>query len=318
MTLTRLFLCLAVIALFTSGHGTTATAAETGPSHGGEVLVMPDGERLVLKTWLPVGEPDAVIVALHGINDYLGSFNLPAPFLARKGVAFYAYDQRGFGSSPNRGLWQGGETLTGDAREALRLIEDRHPGRPLYLLGESMGGASAIFALTGEAAPGISGLILVAPAVWGERHFNRFYRTALDAGSTVVPGLALPGRWSRVTFSDNEEEVAIHNSDPMVVHSTRLDTLQGVVDLMDDAMERSPALDLPILVLYGLKDEVIPKDAVCELLSTLGETSTAIFYPEGYHMLLRDRQRETVLRDLAAWIGDREAPPPSGLGHDCR
>jgi alpha-beta hydrolase superfamily lysophospholipase len=57
---------------------------------------------------------------------------------------------------------------------------------------------------------------------------------------------------------------------------------------------------------------------MCELLSILGETSTAIFYPEGYHMLLRDRQRETVLRDLAAWIADREAPPPSGLGHDCR
>ena len=36
------------------------------------------------------------------------------------------------------------------------------------------------------------------------------------------------------------------------------------------------------------------------------------FYTDGYHMLLRDLQAETVYRDIAAWINDRRAPLPSG------
>ncbi len=30
-----------------------------------------------------------------------------APWFADEGVALYAYDQRGFGGSPNRGIWAG-------------------------------------------------------------------------------------------------------------------------------------------------------------------------------------------------------------------
>jgi hypothetical protein len=35
-------------------------------------------------------------------------------------------------------------------------------------------------------------------------------------------------------------------------------------------------------------------------------------YENGYHMLLRDLQAETVWTDIAAWITDRAQPLPSG------
>jgi hypothetical protein len=35
-------------------------------------------------------------------------------------------------------------------------------------------------------------------------------------------------------------------------------------------------------------------------------------YENGYHMLLRDLQAETVWTDIAAWIADASQPLPSG------
>lgn len=278
---------------------------------------MDDGEKLALSSWLPVEKPRAVIVALHGINDYSGAFALPAPFFADRGIAFYAFDQRSFGASPKRGVWPGVERIAADTREAARLIGERHMGLPLFLLGESMGGAAAIVALTGKDPPEVSGLILIAPAVWGGRHFSRIFRTALVVGDKVAPGLAFSGRLSGVTLSDNGEVVAALRKDPLVVQKSSIDSLDGVVRLMDAGLEASSKLDLPVLLLYGLKDEVVPKKALCDFMTRPKDRPRAVFYPEGYHLLLRDRQRGKALEDIVSWVSDREAALPSGLGHRC-
>ena len=282
-----------------------------------DFLIMSDGEKRALRYWLPSAGADAVVVALHGINDYHQAFSIPAPYLAAHGIAVYAYDQRGHGASPQRGRWPGAGVLARDAREAIKLIGDRHDGLPVFILGDSMGGAVAIIALTGEKAPKVAGLILVAPAVRGGRHLNIFYRAVLNMGAFLTPSLSLSSRWSGVTLSDNDEAVAAIRSDPLVMQKTRLHTLKGVVHLMDEALEASSELDDPILLLYGLKDEVVPKGAVCEFLDRLREKPAAAFYPEGYHLMLRDNQRDTVLRDIVSWLTNRDTPLPSGLEYHC-
>src|SRR5690606_9822087 len=107
-------------------------------------FVAADGVALPLRTWMPDEAPPAVILALHGFNDYSNAFSIPAPAWAAAGIATYAYDQRGFGAAPGRGRWHGGATLAADALTAARLLRQRYPDTPLYLLGESMGGAVSI------------------------------------------------------------------------------------------------------------------------------------------------------------------------------
>src|SRR5579883_1880038 len=145
-------------------------AATTMPRFSGDVFVTADGERLPLRRWLPQGPPRAVILALHGFNDYSQAFAEPAMAWAREGIATYAHDQRGFGAAPGRGRWWGTEALAADALAASGILRRRYPGVPLYLLGKSMGGAVAIVAVTGAAglpAPAVDGVILAAPAVQG-------------------------------------------------------------------------------------------------------------------------------------------------------
>src|SRR5690606_11774062 len=122
--------------------------ATEAPRLAAHALVAADGVRLPLRWWLPAGgEPRAVVVALHGLNDYSQAFDRPAQAWAGHGIATYAYDQRGFGAGAQPGIWPGIDTLAADLHAAVQAVSQRHPGVPVYLLGESMGGAVIVAAL---------------------------------------------------------------------------------------------------------------------------------------------------------------------------
>ena len=80
---------------------------------GEGIIAAGDGTYLPLKSWLPPeGAPQAVLLALHGFNDYSHAFALPAEYWRAHGMAVYAYDQRGFGANFHRGIWAGSRNLS--------------------------------------------------------------------------------------------------------------------------------------------------------------------------------------------------------------
>ncbi|MEI2418092.1 lysophospholipase [Orrella sp. JC864] len=300
------------------------------PRLAGQSLVAADGAELPLRAWLPEqGAPRAVIVALHGLNDYSQAFDRPARAWARQGIATYAYDQRGFGAGPRPGIWAGADTLAADLEAAVRAVSARHPDTPLHLLGESMGGAVILAALT-DPAPGraaelagrIDSAVLSAPALWGRQSMNPFYRAMLWLSARLVPGMRVePPANLRITPSDNLAMLRSLGSDPRVLKRTRMDTLAGLVELMsraEEGMARLPA-GLPLLVLYGQNEEVLPRPSVTQALERWGQASLdrpvrVAVYGQGYHMLLRDVCARAVWHDVAAWVQAPGTPPAYGLG----
>ncbi len=271
-------------------------------------LVSDDGYRLPLRRWLPEGEPRVVILALHGLNDHSRAFALPAPRFTAARVALYAYDQRGFGDGAHPGLWASGARLARDAATAIALLRQRHPGKPVFLLGESMGGAVAVVAVTQEGAQ-VDGLILSAPAVWARSTQPWYQRAALWLAVRLFPGWSPGGEGLGRQASDNIEMLRDLGRDPLFLKQTRIDTLEGVVSLMDQALAAAPGLRTPTLLLYGEKDEIIPRQPVETFWQRLPPEAphTAALYPEGWHLLLRDLQAEIVIQDVLAWT---ESPAP--------
>jgi alpha-beta hydrolase superfamily lysophospholipase len=260
------------------------------------------------------GNAKAVIVALHGFNDYSNAFAMPGRYLSEHGIALYAYDQRGFGNSPGRGLWAGTDAYVDDLRQFTRLVGRNHPGRPLYILGESMGGAVAIVAMSSERPPVADGIILSAPAVWGRSTMPWYQRALLSISVSTVPSLQLTGESLGILPSDNIEMLRGLGRDPLVIKETRVDAIYGLVNLMDEALSRVDQLNKEVLVLYGEHDQVIPKEPVSLMLKKLSTTGTArvALYEQGYHLLLRDLGAAKPWADIAAWVADRSKPLPSG------
>lgn len=303
-------LCLLLLAACAARFQLPGPAAQP-PHWQGDAWTTADGLRLPVRSWLPPGPPRAVILALHGMNDYSNFFDDAGRSLAARGIAAYAYDQRGFGAAPQPGIFSSSRAMAADARAALALLAARHPGVPLYLLGESMGGAVALVAADAGDLP-VKGVILSAPAVWGWSSMGFFPRAALWLSYQVAPGWELTGRGLDIMPSDNIPMLRKLSADPLVIKATRVDAIHGLVGLMDDGAAAAPRLRLPALVLYGAKDEVVPAAPTWAAIAAMPAAPKAAFYANGYHMLMRDLQAETVLGDIAAWIADPAAPLPSG------
>lgn len=288
-----------------------------GPRLGADAFVAGDGTALPLRVWSPAaGEAKAVILALHGFNDYSKAFEDAGAYWAGRGIAVYAYDQRGFGAAPHRGLWAGAGPMVDDLSTAARLLRARHPDTPLYLLGDSMGGAVVLAAAAAARPPPADGAILVAPAVWARATMPVGHRVALWLGAHTVPWATVTGRGLKIQASDNIEMLRALGRDPLVIKETRIDAIHGLADLMDQGLEAAPKLRLPALLLYGAKDEVVPQDPTLHLWQSLPDSvrhsQRRALYADGWHMLLRDLKAEAVWRDIAHWIADPAAPLPSG------
>ncbi len=282
------------------------------------VFTTTDDQILPLRRWLPDGPPRAVILALHGFNDYSKAFDAPAKEWAKDGIATYAYDQRGFGAAPGRTLWPGSAALVTDAVTAATLLRARYPQTPLYLLGESMGGAVAILAASGAVGvrrAAVDGVILSAPAVWTRESMEFLPRLALWLGVRMFPGWVLTGESLHILASDNIPMLIALGKDPMVIKGARIDTIYGLVDLMDRTIRAAPHLTAPLLMMYGAHDAVIPADPVRAFVGALPPQDAArdrfAYYRGGYHMLLRDLEGKKVADDVASWIFDRPAALPS-------
>jgi acylglycerol lipase len=284
-----------------------------------DALIAEDGARLPMREWLPETTVAATILAVHGFNDYSNAFAGPAAEWAKQGIATFAYDQRGFGAAPDRGRWVGVQRLGEDLVVASQLVARRYPAVPHFILGESMGGAVVIAAMTGTDGipkPVTDGIILSAPAVWGRASMNIFERTALWFGDRIAPGMTLTGSGLHIQASDNIEMLRALGRDPLVIKGTRVDTIKGLVDLMDKAQAAAPYLRAPTLLLYGAHDELIPPEPMRQFVASLprkgaDERRTA-YYANGYHMLLRDLEAPVVMHDVESWIADQKAPLPSG------
>jgi alpha-beta hydrolase superfamily lysophospholipase len=283
------------------------------PAATDEAFVMPDGSDLPYRAWLPGGDPWAVVLALHGMNDSRDAWEYPAPDFAAAGVAVFSPDQRGFGATKARGYWPGGAGLVSDARAMAELLHARYPRARLYLMGESMGAAVLMRLATEPDPPPVDGYVLIAPAVWGRATMNFFLRTSLWLAAITVPGMHLtPNRLVKVTASDNREALRRLSNDPLTIHSTRVDAVRGLVDLMDAALADAPRFHARSLFLYGGHDELIPPKATAATWRALPPGPVRAFYPEGYHLLLRDLSRISPIDDILAWMRDPSAPLPSG------
>jgi acylglycerol lipase len=281
-----------------------------------ERFVSFDGAELGLTAWLPANneEPRAVIIGLHGMNDYANTFYLMGPWFAERGVALYAYDARGFGRSPRRGVWPGQRLMTEDLRTAISVARRAHPGAEIVVVGDSMGSAEAIATFGAENAPEIDRLVLVAPAVWGWSTMPDQYALALWVGAHTFPWRAVQpprGVVRTRTASDNQEALLQAGRAPHMIWSTRIDAVYGLVGLMEIASERAANLDGDVLFLYGANDQIIPRNSANAAARRLPRTARTALYENGWHWLLRDLQREVVYADILAFIEDPRAPLPS-------
>lgn len=291
-----------------------------GPRLRDDVFVSFDGARLGLMRWLPAGgaarEPDWVVVGLHGMNDYANAYHLAAAWWAERGIATYALDVRGFGRSPERGVWAPTDLVLEDVRALVAAVRERHPTAKVALAGISMGGALAISAMASADPPPVDRLMLFAPAVWGWSNQPLLSRASLWATAHLMgEWVVKPPDWltREIMASDNIDELRRMGRDPLMIWGARSDAIYGLVGLMERAWRSTDQIRVPVAWFYGARDQIIPREPTVEAVRRLPPGARTAYYARGYHLLLVDRQAQAVWADAERFLRDPQAPwPPSG------
>lgn len=318
MTIRHAALCGTVLALAGCVSFPDAPMATMPPTLGAGAVVSADGARLGLTTW-PAEKPIAAIVAVHGMNDYAAAFTFAGPYWSAYGVSVYAYDQRGFGRSPDFGRWVGEETMKQDLRAVIAAVRQANPGLPLYVVGHSMG-AAVILAAMKDRPLDADGVILAAPGIWGGASMSIFYRATLNLAAMFAPGKTLTGERAGRQASDNIEFLRAMYKDPLVIKDTRIDAILGAERIMGEGFDASDEVCGDILYIYGEKDEIIPAKQLKKTERRLCGDAVSASYPDSWHMIFADIERERPLLDVIEWIkadiaGEKTWRPQGGKGN---
>src|ERR1700733_2773518 len=206
-----------------------------------------DGADIPYRLWR-AREPRAAVLLLHGAFDYSAAFDEIGPKLARRGFTPFAIDQRGFGATASRGHWVSADRMAADAVEIAGFLMNRMPEPlPLFMLGESMGGAVAIQAASGHAIPHLHGLVLASPGALASAFRQRLLGWLTAAARALAGDAELV--FERISGWDLTPAAAIRLiGDPLVMRRVRPDLLSGMADLAFTSLQQAKKVSQPALV----------------------------------------------------------------------
>jgi alpha-beta hydrolase superfamily lysophospholipase len=151
--------------------------------------------------------------------------------------------------------------------------------------------------------------------VWGWSSQPLAYRAALEIAVRLAPAKVFqPPSFvtEHISASDNIPELIAMGKDRLMIWGARTDALYGLVNLMQTAWRDIGKIKVPAAYLYGAHDQIIPRAPAVQAAARLPAGDRTAYYAKGWHLLLRDLQRDAVFDDVAAFIRDPAAPWPSG------
>lgn len=299
------------------------------------LLAASGGVELFVHRWLPPGPCKAVVQIAHGLAEHAGRYARLAESLAAAGYGVYANDHRGHGrtcknnTEDQLGFFaehDGWRLCVDDVWAVNRRIAAEHPGKPIVLLGHSMGSTLAQ-QFIGEHGDALAGVVLSGPsgtpnalAAVG-RFILRVERLRLGRrGRSKLAGSLSFGAFNksfaptRTAFdwlSRDPAEVDQYVADPLCGFDA---TLQLWLDLMNGwAAASTPShraripKNLPIYVIAGSLDPVSGNTKqIVPMLSAYRAAGLQNvqhrFYPEARHELFNETNRDEVTRDLIGWL----------------
>ena len=268
------------------------------------------GVEIYWQAWRPA-EARAVVVIAHGAGEHSRRYEHVARRLVDAGYAVYALDHRGHGlSKGRRALVDRMDRVIADVRTLVGRAAAENPGRPLFLLGHSMGGTIGI-AFAARHQQDLAGLALSGPVAVLEAA-SPALRVIASVLSTLTPGLGVFAVDASLVSRD-PEVVRAYREDPLVFHGKLpARTVAELAATVGRFPAEVPTIRLPLLVMHGTKDALAPVAGATMVHERAASGDKTLKLYEGlYHEILNEPERQTVLDDLLSWLDDRSASSPA-------
>ncbi|MEA3338557.1 MAG: alpha/beta hydrolase [Chloroflexota bacterium] len=259
------------------------------------------GLELYYQRWRPEGEPKAILPIVHGLGEHSGRYGNVVDWFAPQGYAVYAFDLRGFGRSPGpRGYINEWAEFREDVGAFLAFVREQEPGRPLFLLGHSMGGLIVLeYAL--RYPEGLAAVIASGPALAVDIPPILMLLSKVLSG--ILPRLTLDTKLDAATISRDPAVVEAYLNDPLV-HSKA--TPRFGVEFpraIEWTQVHAAEMKTPCLIVHGGDDRLVPLEGsrIFYENMTLDDKERQV-YDGYYHEVFNDIGKERVLAAVETWV----------------
>ncbi|MBB6670227.1 alpha/beta hydrolase [Cohnella nanjingensis] len=241
------------------------------------------------------------VIAVHGLGDHSGGLQNLWGMLTEGGYHVYAFDLRGHGrSSGSRGFIRDWEEYRGDLHAFRTMVASEIAELPLYLAGHSLGGVvCADYALYHGRE--LSGLMLIAPALSYEATF--WEKCLIACMAQIKPDLTVRKQGSADALTCIPEIRARLVSDPWRHNAVTPGLGLGLMRAIKRIRSQAHAIQVPLLLQYGLDDAITPPAQLQAFFDTVGIANRQKFeYEAVRHRPFEDEGRETFGADLLGWL----------------
>jgi alpha-beta hydrolase superfamily lysophospholipase len=256
----------------------------------------------MFRAW-PAADPVAALIVVHGLGGHSDRYQESAGLWAGRGISVYAPDLPGFGHADGPKGHLDSFAPVADALETLlaRVVAE-NSRRPVYLLGESMGGV--VLADFVAERPGlVSGLVLVAPSFQDRLAVPLWKKAEAFLNVLVRRRKYYDVPWTPESFTRDPAVIAMLDADPLEVRRVTGQFYYAYLPVAKRAREAAPRLPLPLLVLLPGNDLMIDSDATRHWFDCVPDgRKTLREYPGYFHALLLELDRRPILDDVAGWI----------------
>ena len=266
------------------------------------------GGKVHWRNW-EASEPRAQVVIVHGYGEHGDRYRRLAERLTAEGFTVWAHDHRGHGLSEGpRGVVMQLNDTVADVDHVVEMARAAAPELPVFMFAHSMGGTIGLqYALNYQDK--LAGLILSSAAVSMEGlSVPRFQQGIIKLVAKVAPKVPV----NRLPFegiSRDPEEERIYMEDPLVHKGAQpARTVVELLGAMNDLPNAVGDLRIPLLVIAGSADPIVPADGSRDIGRRAGSEDKQIFVYEGFvHELINEplEDREKVTQDLVDWLEAR-------------
>lgn len=263
--------------------------------------------KVPYRSWLPKkAKPRLVLLCVHALGFSSKSYDNFGRRMALAGIPTYALDVRGFGqwmNQPDHTEMDFEACLT-DVEQGLKTLHKAYPGLPIFLVGESMGGAIAIQAAS-RYPDLVNGLVSAVPSS-KERTKSGLIVAFKTAGSSLEKVDMAP-----VIVDGATNDPALRRkmkAEPLNRMELSRKELAQFEKFMKQTHDAAPLVErTPTMVLVAYKDKLVTPGGSVDLFNEM-TTAQKLMIGDGdsEHLMLEEAQMTPEIEwILKGWLREK-------------
>lgn len=266
------------------------------------------GLPIFYREWLPEnGEPRGVVFILHGLSEHSGRYHHVAEALTDEGLACFGIDHRGHGKSGGtRGYLPAPQLAVEDLSKLHQIARAKYAGITAFAFGHSMGslvGLGYILRYPGR----LQGLVTCGAPLHGEFARPAWLVALCLKAAPYIPKLRLSPPGAPSVLTADADMLREWLADPLVDRGMwRVGTSAALIRLCRDIRRDAAAIDLPLLIMHGTADRLVPATGSEFLADAVSSNDVMLkLYPSLRHELVNEVCRNDIINDIRDWLLQR-------------